>query len=143
MEYEEYERYDDYDDEDEDEPKELEKSYHSGLDNNYLIYQQKGRCCIQSLVSKAKRSFPITDPENYRGVTMAGNRLYSVDYFTTDGTWNSMIRLYDFATNKCLLKNAVKLEQFGNMILVLTKTHSYILDKSGNKILCLKNDKLV
>lgn len=143
VEYEEYERYDDYDDEDEDEPKELEKSYHIGLDNNYLIYQQKGRCCIQSLVSKAKRSFPITDPENYRGVTMAGNRLYSVDYFTTDGTWNSMIRLYDFATNKCLLKNAVKLEQFGNMILVLTKTHSYILDKSGNKILCLKNDKLV
>ncbi len=147
VEYDEYEIYNDYDDEDNDEdadePKQFEKSYHIGLDNNYLIYEQKGKGCVQSIDNGTIRSFPITDPENYRGVTMAGNSLYGVEYITKDGSWSSNITLYDFNTDKCLLRNAVKMEPFGNMILVLTKTHSYILDKSGNKILCLKNDKLV
>ena len=143
VDYEEYENYFSYDDEDEDAPRELEKSYQIQLDNNHLIYQQDGKCYVQSIESGEKRSFPITDLENYRGVTMAGNSLYGVEYTTTDGSWNSDITLYDFNADKCLLRNAVNMEQFGSYVLILTTTHSYLLDQTGKTVLCLRNDKLV
>ena len=51
--------------------------------------------------------------------------------------------LYRRSDGACFLSDAVFVEHYGDRIAAATSTHSYLLDETGNVLICLKNNKLV
>ena len=84
-------------------------------------------------------------PKTYKSCwgNALNDHVFSLSYEKDEDTYQMYYDLYRRSDGKQLLTGAVFAESYGDVIAAATATHSYLMDKTGKILLCLKNDKLV
>ena len=120
-----------------------ERNYNVSAGGDMIFAEKKKSMEIVDLKTGRTASMPI--PKTYKSCwgNALNDHVFSLSYEKDEDTYQMYYDLYRRSDGERLLTGAVFAESYGDVIAAATATHSYLMDKTGKILLCLKNDKLV
>lgn len=120
-----------------------ERNYDINEEGDMIFAKKEKEIEIVDLKTGLATSVPYASAETRHWGNALNDHVFSLSYEKDDGSYQMFYDLYRRSDGACFLSDAVFVEHYGDRIAAATSTHSYLLDETGNVLICLKNNKLV